>query len=147
MGTHDFRGFRAADCERTNTVRHLFRVALVRGYSANPALLALEVEGTAFLKNMVRIITGTLVDIARGRLPERIVDEVLASGDRTRAGITAPPQGLYLDEVWIRPEFRVADDSLKLGPAFADTDALGPDASGQFARSSSAVHVMDDDDE
>jgi tRNA pseudouridine38-40 synthase len=120
VGSHDFRGFRAADCERTNTFRHIFRVGLVRGYAAQRTLLAVEVEGTAFLKNMVRIITGTLVDVARGRLRESIIDEVLQSGDRTRAGITAPPQGLYLDEVWIRPEYRLADDSLSLGPAFAD---------------------------
>lgn len=120
VGTHDFRGFRAADCERTSTVRHLFRVAIVRGFNGNPTLVALEVEGTAFLKNMVRIITGTLVDIGRARLPESIVTDVLASGDRTRAGITAPPQGLYLDEVWIRPEFRLPDDSLNLRPAYAD---------------------------
>lgn len=145
VGSHDFRGFRAADCERTSTVRQVFRVGLVRAYAANPTLLAIEVEGTAFLKNMVRIITGTLVDIARGRLPERIVDEVLASGDRTRAGITAPPQGLYLDEVWIRPEFRLADDSLNLRPAYADAVLFGSDVTA--ARSSSAPHVMDDDDE
>jgi tRNA pseudouridine38-40 synthase len=120
VGAHDFRGFRAADCERTSTVRHLFRVAVIPDYAGVRSLLALEVEGTAFLKNMVRIITGTLVDIARGRLPETIIDHVLATGDRTRAGITAPPHGLYMDEVFIRPEFRLADDSLQLRPAYAD---------------------------
>jgi tRNA pseudouridine38-40 synthase len=120
VGRHDFKGFRAADCERTSTVRHVFRVALVRQYAGARGLLALEVEGTAFLKNMVRIITGTLVDVARGRLQESVVAEVLASGDRTRAGITAPPQGLYLDEVFIRPEHRLDDDSLALRPSYAD---------------------------
>jgi tRNA pseudouridine38-40 synthase len=120
VGVHDFRGFRAADCERTSTVRHLFRVAVVRGYHGNPTLLAIEVEGTAFLKHMVRIMTGTLIDIGRARLPESVITEVLQSGDRTRAGITAPPHGLYLDEVFIRPEYRLPDDSLNLRPSYAD---------------------------
>lgn len=120
VGVHDFRGFRAADCERDSTVRHVFRVALRRDFAGVPSLLALEVEGTAFLKNMVRIITGTLVDTGRGRLAESVIDDVLATGDRTRAGITAPPHGLYLDEVWIRPEYRLPDDSLALRPSYAD---------------------------
>lgn len=138
VGSHDFRGFRAADCERTSTVRHLFRVALLRGFNGNPTLYGLEVEGTAFLKNMVRIITGTLFDIGRGRLNESTIEHVLTTGDRTKAGITAPPQGLYLDEVWIRPEFRVADDSLQLRPTYADlvTD-----------RESTATTESDSDDE
>lgn len=120
VGVHDFRGFRAADCERESTVRHVFCVRVRRDYAGVPSLVALEVEGTAFLKNMVRIITGTLVDTARGRLAESVIDEVLATGDRTRAGITAPPHGLYLDEVWIRPEYRLPDDSLALRPSYAD---------------------------
>ncbi|MBL8681266.1 MAG: tRNA pseudouridine(38-40) synthase TruA [Myxococcales bacterium] len=120
VGVHDFRGFRAADCERESTVRHVFCVRVRRDYAGVPSLVALEVEGTAFLKNMVRIITGTLVDTARGRLAESVIDEVLATGDRTRAGITAPPYGLYLDEVWIRPEYRLPDDSLALRPSYAD---------------------------
>jgi|LNFM01.1.fsa_nt_gb tRNA pseudouridine38-40 synthase len=120
VGSHDFRGFRAADCERDSTVRQLFRLRVIEHYGGVRSLLALEVEGTAFLKNMVRIITGTLVDVARGRLREETVNEVLATGDRTRAGITAPPYGLYLDEVWVRPEYRMPDDSLSLRPDYAD---------------------------
>jgi tRNA pseudouridine38-40 synthase len=120
IGRHDFRAFRAADCERVSTVRHLFRVALVPEYGGQRDVLAIEVEGTAFLKNMVRILTGTLVDIGRGRLPESIVPALLESGDRTGAGITAPPQGLYLEEVFVRPEYRLPDDSLALRPPYAD---------------------------
>lgn len=121
VGEHDFRAFRAADCQRVTTVRQLFRVELLERYGGREGLLALEVEGTAFLKNMVRIIAGTLVDVARGRLREGIVTTLLASGDRTCAGITAPPQGLYLDEVFVRPECRLPDDSLALRPAYAET--------------------------
>lgn len=131
VGRHDFRAFRAADCERQSTIRHLFRVELLRGYGGCEALIAVEVEGTAFLKNMVRIIVGTLVDVGRGRLAESAIPVLLASGDRTRAGITAPPHGLYLDEVFVRPEFRLPNDSLRLRPAYAEAmlQAEAPSAS------------------
>lgn len=100
VGTHDFAGFRAADCGRTSTVRELTRVAIV---SSADAVLDIEVEGNAFLKNMVRIIAGTIVDIGLGAKPVDVVDEVLASGDRTRAGRTAPACGLTLLEVLYPP--------------------------------------------
>lgn len=119
-GTHDFKAFRAADCERITTRRHLFSVEVKRGWAANPELLAVEVVGTAFLKNMVRILVGTLVDVGRGRLPVGTVRARLADGDRTRAGMTAPPQGLYLDEVFQKPEWLVTDDVLRAGPAYSE---------------------------
>ncbi len=120
VGGHDFRAFRAADCERRNTVRHVFRVAVVRGFGGREDLVAIEVEGTAFLKNMVRVIAGTLVDVARGRLPRGTVRARLTDGNRTRAGMTAPPQGLYLDEVFLRRAWRLPDDSLRPRPDYAD---------------------------
>ena len=124
VGWHDFKAFRAADCERIATVRHMYRVAIVEGYGGRDGMLALEVEGTAFLKNMVRIITGTLVDIGRGRLDPGVVAKLLAGeGTRGDGGITAPPQGLYLDEVFVRPEHRLADDTLKVHPGYANAQA------------------------
>jgi tRNA pseudouridine38-40 synthase len=135
VGEHDFRAFRAADCERINTVRHLFRVELIERYAGRDGLLAIEVEGTAFLKNMVRIITGTLVDVARGRLAPELVPRLLADGRRAESGITAPPQGLYLDEVFVKPEHRLADDSLRLRPSYADAI---------LARSRAAIPSDDD---
>jgi len=117
-GTHDFAAFRAADCERNTTRRHLFSVDIVQRWANDPTLVAIEVVGTAFLKNMVRILVGTLVDVARNRLPEGTIPARLADGDRTRAGMTAPPQGLYLDEVFQRPEWLLSDDVLRPGPAF-----------------------------
>jgi len=131
LGTHDFRAFRAADCERDTTVRTLFRVEALPDFRGEPGLLAIEVEGTAFLKNMVRILVGTLVDVARGRLPPGTVRARLDDLDRTRAGITAPPQGLYLDEVWLHPAWLLDGDFLRPRPAYADAMiaarlALGP---------------------
>ena len=118
-GTHDFAAFRAADCERETTVRTLFRVEVKTGWQGRDDLVAVEVEGTAFLKNMVRVIVGTLVDVGRGRLPPGTVARRLADHDRTLSGMTAPAQGLYLDEVFIKDEWRVPDDPLRSYPSYA----------------------------
>ncbi|HET8647930.1 MAG TPA: tRNA pseudouridine(38-40) synthase TruA [Vicinamibacteria bacterium] len=94
-GEHDFRAFRAADCERRTTVRLLRRVEL----GAQGALVTLDVEGTAFLKHMVRILSGTLVAVGRGELSPDDVSRLLEAGDRTQAGMTAPAAGLTLIRV------------------------------------------------
>ncbi len=95
LGTHDFSAFRAANCEAPTTQRTLRELALVSSLD----VVQFEVEGTAFLKHMVRNMVGTLVEVGRGRRPVSWVAEVLASRDRTQAGPTAPPQGLLLVEV------------------------------------------------
>jgi tRNA pseudouridine38-40 synthase len=92
VGEHDFRAFRAADCERRTTRRIVRRLDVDR----QGALLTFEVEATAFLKNMVRILVGTLVDVGRGQLAPDVVARMLEGGDRTVGGMTAPPQGLTL---------------------------------------------------
>jgi tRNA pseudouridine38-40 synthase len=95
VGEHDFAAFRASDCDRKTTRRIVRRVEVER---AGP-LVTVEVEATAFLKNMVRILVGTLVDVGRGRLPEETVSRMLATGDRGAGGMTAPPEGLTLARV------------------------------------------------
>jgi tRNA pseudouridine38-40 synthase len=95
LGEHDFRAFRSSDCDRTNTVRILRRLDVRRCGS----LISIEVEGTAFLRNMVRILAGTLVAVGRGKMAAPDVAAVLQSGDRTKAGVTAPPSGLALMRV------------------------------------------------
>jgi len=95
VGTHDFSSFRAADCEAPHprrTVREL-EVQTVG------AILRIEMEGTAFLKHMVRNIVGSLVEVGRGRRVPGWIAEVLAARDRTLAGPTAPAHGLTLVEV------------------------------------------------
>ena len=94
-GEHDFRAFRASDCERKSTVRLIRRFDVRR----EGALFTCEVEGTAFLKNMVRILVGTLVAVGRGRMTDATIRDLLAHGDRTRAGMTAPACGLTLAKV------------------------------------------------
>ena len=96
-GTHDFHAFRSADDIRKTTVRTLQRVELVQAYGGDAALLALHVTGNAFLKNMVRIVAGTLIEIGRGRLG---LDDLAAmlgpGGERSNGGVTAPAEGLTL---------------------------------------------------
>ena len=95
VGEHDFRAFRAADCERKTTVRIIRRFDVRR----EGALVSLELEGTAFLRNMVRILAGTLVAVGKGKMTPTQVQDLLESGDRTRAGVTAPACGLTLVRV------------------------------------------------
>lgn len=97
IGTHDFQAFRAADDDRENTTRTLTRVELEDGWAGEPRLLAFEVEGNAFMKNMVRIIVGTLVAVGRGALDAKDVQALLGpKGHREHAGPTAPAYGLTL---------------------------------------------------
>jgi tRNA pseudouridine38-40 synthase len=94
-GTHDFAAFRAAGDARATTVRTLTRVEVVR--DEDPRVVALVVEGNAFLYNMVRILVGTMVDVARGRLAVGAVAHALRARDRRSAGTTAPAHGLVLE--------------------------------------------------
>jgi tRNA pseudouridine38-40 synthase len=95
-GERDFSALRAAGCTARTTRRNIEEVALS---SPEPGVVAVDVRGNAFLRNMVRILVGTLVDVGEGRLQAAQIPEILASRDRTRAGQTAPPQGLYLVSV------------------------------------------------
>lgn len=95
VGHHDFRAFRAASCERLTTDRTIRRIE-VSAQGPYPAPVHIDVEATAFLRNMVRIIAGTLVYVGRGKLSAADVAALLRSGDRTRAGPTAPAHGLIL---------------------------------------------------
>ncbi|MBX3161688.1 MAG: tRNA pseudouridine(38-40) synthase TruA [Deltaproteobacteria bacterium] len=96
LGEHDFAAFRAAGCTANTTVRRIDAIDLV---DVEPGVIAVDVRGNAFLRNMVRIVAGTLVEVAQGRRPPAQVAEILGSRDRTRAGITAPAHGLELLEV------------------------------------------------
>jgi len=100
VGSHDYRAFRQADDERENTQRTLRRIDVIERFDGDPSLIAIEVEGTAFMKNMVRILAGTLVDVGLGRVAfERVPRMLGAEARREFAGQTAPAQGLVLVEV------------------------------------------------
>ncbi len=96
IGEHDFSAFRAAGCSAKTTVRRVDAIALTR---LSPHLLDIDIRGNAFLRQMVRIIVGTLTEVGTGRKKPAQVAEILASKDRTQAGVTAPAHGLELMEV------------------------------------------------
>lgn len=95
VGTHDFAAFRAAGDEREVTTRTIYDVS-VRQVGIR---VSITIEGSAFLYNMVRILVGTLVDVARGNLEEGAIARALAGKDRALAGQTAPAHGLVLDHI------------------------------------------------
>jgi len=99
IGVHDFSAFRATGCSARTAVRHVEAITVGPVTPDEPALIAVEVRGNAFLRHMVRIMVGTLVEVAEGRFTVPQVTEILESRDRARAGQTAPPYGLELVEV------------------------------------------------
>lgn len=96
VGTHDFTSFCSAKTETDNKVRTLSRLTIVE----NDGELVLTFAGNGFLYNMVRIITGTLLDVGKGKMKVSSIPEALAAKDRTLAGKTAPAEGLYLWQVF-----------------------------------------------
>ncbi|HEX5649038.1 MAG TPA: tRNA pseudouridine(38-40) synthase TruA [Steroidobacteraceae bacterium] len=91
LGHHDFSSFRAAECQSSTPMRDLSGVAVER----NGPYVDIRLRANAFLHHMVRNIAGSLILIGRGERSVEWLGEVLRLRDRTRAGPTAPPQGLY----------------------------------------------------
>ena len=82
LGTHDFQAFRSSTDERKSTTRTIRRADLVEGMGGDPRLVDVVVEGDAFLHNMVRIVVGTLMDVAGGRLEPGAVARAFESQRR-----------------------------------------------------------------
>lgn len=104
VGEHDFAAFAAAGHGRLSTVRTVFAVS-VRDVSESVGLAAgtrirMEISGSGFLWNMVRIVGGTLMQVGLGKREPGTIDEALRTGDRTLAGVTLPPTGLCLE--WVK---------------------------------------------
>jgi tRNA pseudouridine38-40 synthase len=98
LGTHDFVAFRGARDRRTTTTRTV-SVAEWRELPGAPRCIEFVIRGDRFLYHMVRIIVGTLVDVGRGNLEPGAIARAQLSGERTHLGMTAPPDGLYLDRI------------------------------------------------
>lgn len=110
VGTHDFAGFASARDQRENTERTM-EVAGAQWLGSpasgdTPKVIAIDITGDGFLHNMVRIIVGTAVDVALGRLDRGAFRRALASKKRDDLGQTAPPDGLYLERLELRDEGR-----------------------------------------
>lgn len=96
LGTHDFVGFAASGFTVKTTVRTIYALEVSR----NEELVRIDVTGNGFLYNMVRIIAGTLAFVGSGKMNPEEMQDIIASRDRTRAGMTAPADGLFLSEVF-----------------------------------------------
>ena len=103
IGEHDFASFRAAGCAAKTTRRRIDAIDLA---APGPDRVTIDVRGNAFLRHMVRVVAGTLVEVGEGRREVAEVAEILAARDRTRAGQTAPAHGLELMEVFYGPRAR-----------------------------------------
>lgn len=98
VGTHDFSAFRASTCGAKKPVRTLKSLVIEK----QDDFVEIMLEADAFLQYMARNIAGSLVEVGLGRLRSRTIKDILLSRDRTRAGRTAPAQGLYLVRVTYR---------------------------------------------
>jgi len=95
IGEHDFKAFKASGTSSKSSVRTIYS-AIIKNEGDR---IIIELTGNGFLYNMVRIISGTLVDVGLGKIKPNEIPEIIESKDRQRAGKTLPPQGLYLVEV------------------------------------------------
>lgn len=95
MGKHDFCAFSSASRTVENTVRTISECY----FTKNGDDIVLTVTADGFLYNMVRIIVGTAVDISLGKINIEDISDIIKTKDRKRLGVTAPPQGLFLEKV------------------------------------------------
>lgn len=95
IGTHNFKAFMSSGSQVKDTVRTIYSTKV----KTTKNTVSIEITGNGFLYNMVRIIVGTVLDIAAGRLPMDTIKNMLASGDRKLGGRTFAPCGLYLKKV------------------------------------------------
>ncbi|MCC7192960.1 MAG: tRNA pseudouridine(38-40) synthase TruA [Phycisphaeraceae bacterium] len=100
IGEHDFAGLSAIDHDRLTTVRTIHSCYVEK--TINAPEVHVVVSGSGFLYNMVRILTGTLVEVGRGRFEPNVIETILDTKDRRQAGPTLPPTGLWLE--WIKYE-------------------------------------------
>lgn len=96
VGTHDFAAVRSVGTEVKSTVRTVHHFEVER----RGELIELRVCANGFLYNMARAMTGTVVYAAEGKIAPSKIGEILAAGNRTAAGPTVPPDGLYMTQLW-----------------------------------------------
>jgi len=98
-GTHDFKSFTKADEEKEDFVRTIVQTTFIRDLK-NVNKISISFLGTGFLRYMVRNMVGTLIEIGEGKYKSEDIIRILEAKDRRKAGITAPPEGLYLRDVY-----------------------------------------------
>lgn len=96
IGEHDFRGFALSKSNVKNTVRRVLGAELNEKPDGR---IVFKIEATGFLKGMVRLIVGTLVQVGKGKITPEDFRGILESGEKTNLAITAPARGLFLKEI------------------------------------------------
>lgn len=94
-GEHDFKAFKASGTSSKSSVRTIYKAEIIK----NEDRIYIELTGNGFLYNMVRIISGTLVDVGTGKIKPEEIKDIIESKERIRAGKTLPARGLCLMEV------------------------------------------------
>ena len=100
IGEHDFKSFCTVRTQAEETVRTIYSLTVTKADD----LITIRISGSGFLYNMVRAITGTVLYAAEGKFAPEDIPAILESGDRTAAGPTVPPGGLYLTRLWYGDE-------------------------------------------
>ena len=95
-GEHDFKGFKSSGTSSKNTIRTIYKAELKQ----EGERIKIELTGSGFMYNMVRIIAGTIVDVGLGRINPEEIPRIINLKDRNKAGKTLPAHGLYLVEVY-----------------------------------------------
>ena len=100
VGVHDFTSFTTAEAKKNyqSTIRRISSIQIKQDLEI-PSLIKFTIRGSGFLHNMIRITIGTLLDISSGKIKKSILD-VLKNKDRTNAGVTLPPEGLYFKKAY-----------------------------------------------
>ena len=95
-GEHDFKAFKASGTSSKSSVRKIYKAQVIKKENEK---IWIELTGNGFLYNMVRIISGTLVEVGMGKIEPEEIPNIINSKKRENAGKTLPPQGLYLLKV------------------------------------------------
>ncbi len=96
VGEHDFKAFKASGTSSKSSVRTIYDAKVIKMPDDK---IWIELTGSGFLYNMVRIISGTLVEVGMGKIEPKEIEDIIKSQKRENAGKTLPPQGLYLVNV------------------------------------------------
>jgi len=95
IGEHDFAAFKSSGTSSKSSVRTIYNAEVVE----NNGRIIIKLTGNGFLYNMVRIISGTLLEVGQGTIKPEEIEKIIQEKDRKKAGKTLPPQGLYLVKV------------------------------------------------
>lgn len=96
IGKYDFSAFRSSQCQAKSPIRSIQKITI----NKKKKIIYIRLTGKSFLHNQVRIIVGTICNIGQGKWAINKMKEILDSENRNLAGITAPPEGLYLEKIY-----------------------------------------------